>query len=70
MNDGDLNDADIELIRSALRYYGNSTAYPGKHGNERQRRRAVRAINLATELDRLYPSTIDVDGTGDSVECH
>jgi hypothetical protein len=64
----DLEYDEWELIRSALRYYANGTAYPAKNGVERQRRRAVRARILADSLDESIPTTIDEDGTGNTVK--
>lgn len=63
---------DMELIRSALRYYANGTAYTADPDSDeslnlRRRRRKGRASMLANVLDDSYPTTIDEDGTGDTV---
>lgn len=63
---------DIELIRSALRYYFTGAGYtvdPNSDdpGTLRRIRRKDRAGTLASRLDTGYPTTIDVNGMGDSV---
>lgn len=63
----DLTASEWEVVRSALRYYGQGVAYAGKHGNRRQQMRAERALVLANRLDATIPTTIDDDGTGEGV---
>lgn len=63
---------DIELIRSALRYYYTGTGYTvdpnsDNPGSIRRVHRKDRAGTLAMILDESYPTTIDEDGTGETV---
>jgi hypothetical protein len=65
--------AEIELIRSALRYYGNGVAYQARQPfdnalqTDRRVQRQGRARLLANALDKAFPTTIDEDGTGVTV---